>query len=116
METTMQKVGKWAWIVGICLAVVLGVFADAGKSTVIESILVILGLIVGIINVTLEETKNFLLAAAVLLLTSFVGGSAFTLSLWGGSLSAIMTALVFFVAPMTIVVAVKAIYAVAKDQ
>jgi len=116
METTMQKFGRWAWIIGICLAVVLGVVTTAAQSQVIQAILVILGVIVGIINVRGDEAKDFLFAASALLLASYFGAAAFNLNIFNGSIDAVMSALQFFVAPMTIIVAIKAIYAVAKDQ
>ncbi len=116
MESTMQKFGRWAWIIGICLAVVLGIVTTAAQSQVIQAILVILGIVVGIINVTGSESKDFLFAASALLLASYLGANAFTLTIFNGSLDAILSSLTYFVAPMTIIVAIKAIYAVAKDQ
>lgn len=116
MESTTHTIGKWAWIVGVCLAVVLGIFTAALSSSVVQAVLVILGLVVGVINVRGEEAKDFLLAAVALVIVSSFGAGVFDLAIFNGSLDTILTALQYFVIPMTVVVAVKAIYSVAKDQ
>ena len=56
----MGQVGKWAFIGGIVLAVVA---AFVTQTTWIYWVLAVLGLVVGFLNVTAEETKGFLLSA-----------------------------------------------------
>jgi hypothetical protein len=56
----LETVGKWAFIVGLVLAVLLGYILGVGWAV---WVLAILGVIVGLLNVTREDTERFLLAA-----------------------------------------------------
>ncbi|MBW2968304.1 hypothetical protein KY362_07505, partial [Candidatus Woesearchaeota archaeon] len=70
-DNMMQKIGSWAFIVGVILAIIAG-FWPLG--TVMTSILIILGLIVGFLNVTGKETNSFLFATLVLVVMTSMGG------------------------------------------
>jgi uncharacterized membrane protein len=56
----LEMVGKWAFIAGLVLAVLLGYILGVGWAV---WVLAILGVIVGLLNVTREDTERFLLAA-----------------------------------------------------
>ena len=60
-------VGKWAFIIGLVIAVLAGLFF---QPTWAIWVLAILGVIVGLINVTAEETRGFLLASIALTLSA----------------------------------------------
>jgi len=116
-----KKVGHYAFIIGVILAIVLGLFAGplSDATTWIVSLLVVLGLIVGFINVTGKETKDFLLAATVLIIAAFAGGAASTLGdvvYIGPYLGGIFTAVMAFVVPATIIVALKDIWMLGQNK
>jgi hypothetical protein len=117
----LAKVGSWAFILGVIIAVIVGVFGGVtGKDWVVGALLV-LGLVVGFLNVTGRETTPFLLAAVSLVIVSGLGGDMFNASLTsagmvGTYLKDILSSLMVFVIPATIVVALKAIYALAHDE
>jgi len=77
--------------------------------------LILLGLIVGFLNVTGRETTPFLLAALALVIVSWMGGPIFNLG-WLTILQSVLNAIMIFVIPATIIVALKAIYALAHDE
>ncbi len=116
----MEKmIGQYSFIGGVILAVVLGLFsANLGTSIVwLTSLLVLLGLVVGFLNVTGKETKEFMLVAVVLMIAAFVGHGSETLGgvqVIGLYLSGIFTQLLAFVVPATIVVALKDIWSLGK--
>ncbi|GIU69370.1 MAG: hypothetical protein KatS3mg002_0606 [Candidatus Woesearchaeota archaeon] len=113
----LAKVGSWAFIIGVIVALILGIFEDVQKNAIATSILVVLGLIVGFLNVTGRETTPFLLASLSLVLVSEFGGNALAqVEYIGSALGGTLTALLFFVVPATIIVALKAIYALAHDE
>ena len=56
----LEMVGKWAFVAGLVLAVLLGYILGVGWAV---WVLAILGVIVGLLNVTREDTERFLLAA-----------------------------------------------------
>ena len=111
----LAKVGSWAFIVGVVIALIVGVFESTPLTT---SILIILGLIVGFLNVTGRETTPFLLAAVSLVIISEFGGNTLggVAGTLGLVLERILTSLMTFVIPATIIVALKAIYALAHDE
>lgn len=115
----LAKVGSWAFIIGVIIALIVGIFSDIEKSAIAAAVLVLLGLIVGFLNVTGRETTPFLLATISLVIVSDFGSRAFSAiepELVGAAMSGTLTALLFFVIPATIIVALKAIYALAHDE
>jgi hypothetical protein len=113
----LAKVGPWAFVLGLAIAV----FAAATKQ--VFWLLGLLGLVVGLLNVTDSELSLYLLASLTFLL------SANTLSLTLSKLVAVMpligTWMVYvdpllanitlFVAPGAAVVALKALYSLSRD-
>jgi len=104
-----STIGSWAFLIGVVLAVILGALGVVqGLWT---AILVVLGLIVGILNITDEEVRPFLTAGTVLVLVSFLGRDVLgTVAILGNILSAVMALFV----PATVVVALKSVFSIAK--
>lgn len=103
-----EQIGKWAFIIGLVLAVLAGIFFQPGWAI---WVLAILGVIVGFLNVTAEETRGFLLASIALT----VSASALnTLPIIGATLSYILPFVVVFVAGGMIVVALKELFQTAR--
>src|SRR3989344_496024 len=110
----MSRAGTWAFIVGTLISVVAGFFT-LGPLTV--SLLILLGLIVGFLNITTSETNEFLLATVALIIVAGFGGSVFAdVSYVGVYLQRILNAIVVFVVPAAIIVALKTIYSLASDR
>ena len=111
----LAKVGSWAFIIGVIIALIVGIFS--GANAVTTTVLIVLGLIVGFLNVTGRETTPFLLAAISLVIVSSFGGAALGgVPAIGDTLGGTLAALLTFVVPATIIVALKAIYALAHDE
>jgi|SRR3989339_107585 len=111
----LAKVGSWAFIIGVIIALIVGVFSKT--STVTTTVLIVLGLIVGFLNVTGRETTPFLLATVSLVLVAYYGGDTLKdVAVVGPFLAGTLGALMTFVIPATIIVALKAIYALAHDE
>lgn len=111
-----SKMGQWSFVVGILLAILLG-FVPGNLMGVATLVLVILGLLVGFLNITEKETTPFLVASVALLAT---GNAADSLTVippdaLGDFLASAVRNIAAFVAPAAILVAVKAIWALAKD-
>ena len=102
------KIGKWAFIVGLVIAVLAGLFFQPGWAI---WMLAILGLIVGLLNVTAEDTRSFLLAAIALTLSATALN---TLPVVGTALGFILPFVVAFVAGATIVIALKELFQTAR--
>ena len=112
-----ENIGHWAFIIGVILAIVLGLFGtyvEAYKAY-ITALLVIIGLIVGFINIANKETFNFLIAAIALLAT--VPATKWVeLTLVGGYIEGVLSSIGLFVAPAAVIVALKAIYDLAYKK
>ena len=107
-------IGSWSFIIGVVAAVILGVGIPAEYKTVLVWILFLLGVVVGMLNVTAVETQSFLTSGSILALMAFLGlqvGVFSTAPLVSNVLSGILTLFV----PATIVVALKAVYLLAKE-
>lgn len=116
-------VGAWAFIVGMITAVILGVFSTIPGMAWLLTILVVMGLIVGFFNVSGKETSSYLLAAVSLVIVTAFGGNvigsigAGTNLAWIGiSLQGVLNAMTTFTVPAAIIVALKQIYGLAKDN
>ena len=112
------KMGQWAFIIGVIIAIVVGLFSsNLGVNTEgwLVLLLVVLGLIVGLLNVTEKETTPFLVAAAALLITGTAGNTLAVIPTLGSYLQGVVEAIAVFVAPAAIVVALKAIQSLASE-
>ena len=106
----MNKVGGWAFLIGVIVAILAGLFGSLNSLWV--GILVVLGLIVGFLNVTGNETRDYLLAAVLLVIVAAFGKNVLgAISVLGNILDAMMV----LVVPATVVVALRAVFGLARD-
>ena len=113
-----KKTGEWAFIIGVLVAIAIGLFSSSLSSNVqgwMILLLVVLGLIVGFLNVTATESTPFLVAAAALMLTGLSGDTLVNIPTIGSYLSDVVEQIAVFVTPAAIIVALKAIQSLAKD-
>ncbi len=115
-----NMMGSYAFLLGILLSVVLG-FMQAQAWMV--AILAILGLVVALLNITDKEVHAYLLANVAIMIGAGTFSSMLTvlaapLGLGGIStmLQGILGNLVFFVAPGAVLIALKEVYGIARDQ
>jgi hypothetical protein len=122
MANMLAKVGAWTFIIGVLIAFVVGFLPDSYKAMAFGA-LVVIGVIVGFLNVTEKETTPFLMASVSVLIALYTASyalqammSTFSTFGWiGKSLIGLTSSINLFVFPATIVVAMKAIYSLAKD-
>ncbi|MBX4196671.1 hypothetical protein KW805_03720 [Candidatus Pacearchaeota archaeon] len=105
-----NKYGSWAFLIGVVLAVILGFMGTLDSPW--PMILVIIGLIVGFLNVTHDEVSTFLMSGTVLIIASALSGD--TLSSLPGA-AGIMSALLMIFVPATILVAIKNVFTIARN-
>ena len=112
MKGKKNFIGGWAFLVGIVLALVVGIASNLNNNPWIVGIVAILGLIVGLFNIAEKEVTPFLMSGIVLILAS-----AFGMSVMDAIPKAVdvLTALLTLFIPATIVVAVKNVFTMAKN-
>jgi len=106
-KSKQKGVGGWAFIIGLVIAVLVGLFSTTTAGVI--WLLVVLGIVVGFLNVGDREATTFLVASIALMLA----GSANLTILWG-PIGNVLSNLVVFVSPAAVIVAVKSIYETAK--
>ena len=117
-----KKIGDYSFIVGVILAVVLGLATpQLGKAQPwLWSLLVVLGLIVGFLNVSGKETKEFLWVSVALVVVAFAGANQVNswanVEIIGPYLKAMFDAILAFVVPASVVVALKDVWELAKSN
>jgi len=115
-----EKIGRYSFIGGVIIAIVLGLVPGDTLGTAsawLISLLVLLGLIVGFLNVTGKETKEFMTVATVLIIAAFAGGAEGTLSqvqIIGQYLQGIFHSVLAFVVPATVIVGLKDIWSLGQ--
>ena len=106
---SMEKVGRWAFIAGLVLAVLAGlVVVDVYWVT---WVLAILGLVVGFLNISTKETQGFLLPAVALALSA---SAVRSLPVVGFVLTNILENALIFIAAAMLVVAIRALLETAR--
>ncbi|MEM7825738.1 MAG: hypothetical protein QW412_02680 [Candidatus Aenigmatarchaeota archaeon] len=110
-----KKIGEWAFILGVFIAVFSGIVIGRVEGN-IAILLILLGLLVGLINVKKEEKKltTFLIAAIALLLSGTAGLE--NLPLVGNFVGPILINITTFVTPAAAIIALKVVYNLAKKS
>ena len=108
----IEEIGKWAFLIGIVLSIGSGFIARVIPVTTMALILFILGLGVGLLNVTWKNTTTFLLAVLVLLILGTGGIAALSqISVLGiySYLSLMLGSFISFVGAAGLVISIRAI-------
>ena len=101
--------GRWAFLIGVVLAVIFGFFT---AGVWLSWLLVVIGLVVGLVNISDKEVGQFLTAGTVMVLMGYFGGQTLASVAY---LSSIFTNILTLFVPATIVVAVKSVLSLARD-
>ena len=126
-------VGAWAFLIGVILAISVGILSFGELNPFIFGVIVVLGLVVGFfINVSdSKDASTFLMASVSLVIVSFAGISSIQDLVRfagisgisdvelvgirvGGYVSSTLGALLMLLIPSTIVVAIKSLFSIAK--
>ena len=113
----MSKIGPWAFILGLVIAVLSAV------SGTLFWFLGLLGLVVGLMNVTDKEMNTFMLATLVFIVSANALSTTLTklvsllpvVGSWLNFVDPLLANVTLFVAPGAAVVALKALYNLSKD-
>ncbi len=113
-QKVLGYIGMAAFSFGIVFAIIYGVVSRDNANVILA--LVILGIVVGFLNITRREMALLLLTAVALIV---VGKASFSplndlADGLGTSLNGIVSYLAVFMAPAAVITAVRAIWAVAR--
>jgi hypothetical protein len=122
MEKALEIIGPWSFIGGVVIAILAGglssIFAQYAATIVL--LLIILGLIVGILNITDKEATEFLIASIALMVLAGTGAGLVVLDNLvqglGTALQKIVLYIAVFVAPAALVVSLKKVHDLASTK
>ena len=125
LKSHENTLGAWAFLIGVLLSVLIGLSTTiisiptlSQYSTQIYAILMLLGIVVGYMNVMGKDSQTFLVAGAVLIIASKFGMDSVTGSLIGfpiaETVKTVFSALLTLFVPATIIVALKTVFSIAK--
>ncbi len=109
-------IGSWSFLIGLVLAVIFGLGLGGAYSGTLIWVVFLLGIVVGLLNITHNETASFLTSGTVLVLVSFLGASVVeSVSIpYVSSLANLLKGILTLFVPATIIVALKAVFALAR--
>lgn len=110
---TKSTIGSWAFLIGVVIAVIIGLFVSE-IGALMGWTLVILGLIVGLLNITEKEVQSFLMAGTILVIVSKFGGELLGTIAGMGILLQVTNALLLLFVPATVIVALKHVFTLAR--
>lgn len=120
------RIGETAFLLGMLIALIVGIFSPylGDMQPTALGVLALLGLMVGLLNIREKEINTFLIASLALLLpTSALSNVTTNIEAILPAASVVMTlarsflnALTVFVSPAAFVLAVKAIYNLARKR
>ena len=113
-----QAIGSYAFLLGVIIAILAGAAAAAAIGypgvEYVPLALVILGLIVGVLNIGDKEVQSFLVAGIALIVVGIPGAALGAIPIIGTYLVSILGGVSAFAAPAVLVVALKAFYNLSK--
>ena len=113
-------VSAYAFLIGVILAVVFGLFNNSLEQAggLFYTVLVIIGLVVGFMNVGDKNSSTFLMASLALIIVAALGSDPLKYVAQNNyvvtALRNILGSLLVLFVPTTIVVALKTVFAMAK--
>ena len=108
---SMSQIGRYLFLGGVVLAVVTGLLGNLGIPN-LSTILVVLGAVVGFLNVSGAESRTFLIAGIAFLATA---GALNGLPALGEHIAGVAANLSAFASPAVLIVALKSLLSTAGD-
>jgi hypothetical protein len=111
-----KSLGAWAFIIGLIIAAVIAILGAETVPTWSLFVLAVLGLVVGILNVTGKEVMHFLLASIAFVVTfQSLSTIVAKIPVGGAMISSFFGLMVVFIGPAAAIVAFKELFAATKD-
>lgn len=104
-------IGSWAFLIGLIIAVI---FSFVELNAVWSTVLILIGLIVGLFNIADKEVTPFLMSGVVLVIVSSLGADVVG-ELGIDFVQNLLSNLLLVFVPATIIVAIKNVFSLAKN-
>ena len=110
-----HMVGSWSFLVGVILAVLLGLGLTGSYQTQILWVVFLLGIVVGLLNIKVTEASRFLTGGTVLVLVSFLGVQVGIFDAVAPVISSVLKGILTLFVPATIIVALRSVFVLAEN-
>jgi len=107
------RIGHYSFLAGIVIAIIVGLVPSL-RGDIAIWIMIVLGIIVGLLNISAKEINSFLIASISLIIAS--SASALSLAVIWIGLTAILGNVIIFIAPAAIIVSIKSVIALAQAR
>jgi len=113
----MHHIGKWAFVIGLLAAIVIAAMSKGGMPVWAVLSLLVLGLVVGALNITEDEAPSYLIATIAFMVGLRVLADMFAnVEIGVPFLGPFFVMITVFVAPSAVIVALKVMFDKAKDK
>ncbi len=117
--TQYNSVGYFAFLLGVLIAIIAGLVSaagalDAASQGTVALVLVILGIVVGLLNLLDKDVTVFLISVIALGVAGASAGGIALIPFVGAPISQIVNYIATFVFPAAVIVALKAIWDLAS--
>ena len=106
--------GSWSFLVGLVLAIILGLGLGGDYQSTILWVVFGLGVLVGLLNIGSSEVGAFLTSGTILVLVSFLGIQVGIFKGLAPTILNILKGILTLFIPATIIVALKSVFVMAK--
>jgi hypothetical protein len=114
MKNTANMVGSWSFLIGLILAVLLGLGYTGAYQATILWVVFLIGIIVGLLNITVSEVSGFLTSGTILVLVSFLGVQVGVFDAVAPVIGNVLRGILTMFVPATIIVALRAVFVLAR--
>ena len=114
IEMKSHVLGSWSFLVGLILAILLGLGFTGMYQTEVLWAVFLLGIVVGLLNITAKEVTPFLVSGAVLVLVSSLGVQVGVFDAVAPIVANILRGILTLFVPATIIVALRSVFVLAR--
>ncbi len=115
VKSSAHLIGSWSFLVGIILAILLGLNFTGGFAVHMWWAVFLVGIIVGLLNVAHDEVNAFLTSGTILALLAFLGSQAGVFAEIAPVVRNVLQAILTLFIPATIIVALKSVFVLARS-
>tara|TARA_Y100000310_G_scaffold343022_1_gene448772 strand:+ start:1371 stop:1745 length:375 start_codon:yes stop_codon:yes gene_type:complete len=106
--------GSWSFLVGLVLAIILGLGLGGQYQSTILWVVFGLGVLVGLLNIGSSEVGAFLTSSTILVLVSYLGIQVGIFKGVAPAIYNVLQGILTLFVPATIIVALKSVFVMAK--
>ena len=114
-KSAANLLGSWSFLIGLILAVLLGLGFSGTYQAIMIWVVFVIGIVVGLLNITANEVNKFLTAGTVLVLVSFLGVTVGIFEGVAPIIGSVLKGILTLFVPATMIVALKSVFIMARD-